>query len=116
MFEEKRRFKRVASNVRVGFSKRQVDKETEEYFQGVAEDCGLSGMFLATEHLMPKGSVVSLNFQFDDGSGEKISIQAQAVVRWTQRFRKPKGMGLEFFEFNGLEDRNFEDCLKLLLK
>jgi len=116
MFEEKRKFKRVASNVRVGFNKQRVDKETEEYFQGVAKDCGLSGMFLATEHLMPKGSVVSLRFQFVDQEGEEVAIQAQAVVRWTQRFRKPKGMGLEFFEFTGLKDRNFEDCLEQLLK
>ena len=116
MFEEQRKFKRVASNVRVGFSKQQVDKGTEEYFQGIAEDCGLSGMFLTTEHLMPKGSLVSLDFQFIDKEGEKVTIQAQAVVRWTQRFRKPKGMGLEFFEFNGLEDRDFEQCLEQLLK
>ncbi len=116
MFEEKRKFKRVASNVRIRFSKQQVDKETEEYFQGVAKDCGLSGIFLATEHLMPKGSIVSLDFEFFDGTGEKVSIQAHAVVRWIQRFRKPKGMGLEFYEFNGLKDRNFEDCLKHLLK
>lgn len=116
MFEEKRKFKRIASNVHIGFSKRQVDKETEEYFQGVAEDCGLSGMFLATDHLMPKGSIISINFQFVDGKGEKVTIQAQAVVRWVQRFLGPKGMGLEFFEFNGLGDRNFEECLEQLLQ
>lgn len=116
MFEEKRKFKRIASNVHIGFSKQQVDKETEEYFQGVAEDCGLSGMFLATEHLMPKGSIVTLNFHFRDSDGEQVAIQAQAVVRWTQRFRKPRGMGLEFFEFNGLGDRDFEQCLEQLLQ
>lgn len=116
MFEEKREFKRIASNVRVGFRKQQADRETEDYFQGVAEDCGLSGMFLTTAHLMPKGSIVSLSFQFADEDGEAVTIQAQAVVRWTQRFRKPKGMGLEFFEFSGLGDRNFEECLQQLLQ
>ncbi|MCK5069437.1 MAG: PilZ domain-containing protein [Desulfocapsa sp.] len=116
MLDEKRKFKRIASNVRVGFSKQRIDKDSEEYFQGVAEDCGLSGMFLTTDHLMPKGSVISLNFQFKDEVGETIQIQAQAVVRWTQRFRRPKGMGLEFFEFQGLKNRSFEECLKLLLK
>ena len=116
MFEEKRKFKRIASNVRVGFRKEHADKETEDYFQGIAADCGLSGMFLTTEHLMPKGSIVSLSFQFTDTEGETVAIQAQAVVRWTQRFRKPKGMGLEFFEFTGLGDRNFEDCLQQLLR
>ena len=68
MFEEKRKFKRIASNVRVGFRKQDTDKETEDYFQGIAEDCGLSGMFLTTEHLMPKGSIVTLNFQFTDNN------------------------------------------------
>lgn len=116
MFEEKRKFKRVASNVHVGFCKQQVDKDTEIYFQGIARDCGLSGMFLTTEHLIPKGSVVSLDFQFTDEKGDSVTIRAQAVVRWTQRFRTPKGMGLEFFEFNGLGDRNFEECLRQLLQ
>lgn len=116
MFEEKRRFKRISSNVQVRFYRKQLDRETEEYFQGIAEDCGLSGMFMATEHLMATGSIASLSFQFIDGEGLTVTIQAQAVVRWTQRFRKPKGMGLEFFEFNGLGDRNFEDCLKQLFR
>ena len=116
MSEEKREFKRIARNVRVGFRKQQADRETEDYFQGIAEDCGLSGMFLTTEHLMSKGSIVSLSFQFTDSEGETVTIQAQAVVRWTQRFRKPKGMGLEFFEFSGLGDRNFEECLQQLLE
>ncbi len=116
MFEEKRKFKRVATNVRVRFNKQQVDKETQEYFQGIAEDCGLSGMFLTTEHLMPKGSVISLKFKYVDQAGKEITIEAQAIVRWTQRFRKPRGMGLEFFEFTGLQGLNFEECLEQLLR
>lgn len=95
MFEEKRKFKRIASEVLVRFSEQEVDKGTQQYLQGVAKDCGLSGMFLATNHLMSKGSVVSLNFLFLDNEQE-VNIQAKAIVRWIQRFRKPKGMGLEF--------------------
>lgn len=114
MFEEKRKFKRIASDVLVRFHEQTVDKGTQQYLHGVAKDCGLSGMFLATEHLLSKGSVVSLNFLFFDKEQE-VNIQAKAIVRWTQRFRKPKGMGLEFFEFKGLEGRNFEQCLEQLL-
>ncbi len=115
MFDEKREFKRVATDVLVRFSEQDVDKLTQEYLQGVAKDCGLSGMFLATDHLLSKGSVVTLNFFFFD-EGEEVNIQAKAIVRWTQRFRRPKGMGLEFFEFKGLKGRDFEQCLAQLLQ
>ncbi len=114
--EEKRKYKRIASDVSVEFSKRAVARETAEYFQGVASDCSFGGMFLATDHLVSKGSVVFLDFQFVDEEGETVMIQAQAIVRWTRRFRKPKGMGLEFFEFTGLGKRDFQQCLKLLLE
>ncbi len=115
MFEEKRKFRRVASDVRVQFSRQAVAKETGDYFRGIAKDCSLGGMFLATPHVVPKGSVVLLSFQYVDEEGETVTIEAQAIVRWTRRFLKPKGMGLEFFEFHGLGDRDLEQCLDQLL-
>ena len=110
---EKRKFQRIATNVHVRFREKEVDDSGQQYFQGVAKDCGLGGFFLATDHIFSKGSIVSLIFRFvlDD---EQVEIKAHAVVRWTRRLFKPKGMGLEFFEFEGVHGRDFQRCMDRL--
>ncbi|MEN8188424.1 MAG: PilZ domain-containing protein [Thermodesulfobacteriota bacterium] len=116
MFEDKRKFKRVATNVLVRFNEQKVeDKETRQYLQGVADNCSLGGMFLSTDCLMPKGTVLNLSFMCID-DGNEVHIEAKAIVRWVQRIRKPKGLGLEFFEFSGLGERDFSECLEKLFK
>ena len=64
---------------------------------------------------MDKGSVISLDFLFLE-EGKEVNIQAKAIVRWTQRFRKPKGMGVEFYDFTGLAGVDFEKYLEKLLQ
>ena len=98
----KRKFKRSATNVLVKFKKEDgIDSKTKQYLHGVAKDSAMGGIFIATDNLMDKGSVIALDFLFLE-EGKEVNIQAKAIVRWTQRFRKPKGMGVEFYEFTGL--------------
>ena len=115
MSEEKRKFKRTAVNVSVQFAEEKVDKTTKSYLEGIASNCGLGGMFLATNHLFRKGSIVNLNFFFRDGDKD-VHIEARAIVRRVQRFRRPKGMGLEFFEFTGLGKKSIEEYLSKIIK
>lgn len=113
--ENKRKFERSATNVLVRFRKEEnVDKKTQNYLNGVAKDYGRGGIFLATDKPMDKGSIISIDFLFQD-EGKEVNIKAKAVVRWIQRFRKPKGMGVEFYDFTGLEGVDFEKYLELLL-
>lgn len=114
MGKERRKFQRVATNVHVKFREKEVDDSAQEYFEGVAEDSSLGGIFLATNHLFSPGSIVSLIFKFILDN-EEVEIRAKAIVRWTRRIFQPRGMGLEFFEFEGLAGKDFERCLDKLL-
>ena len=107
MDDDRRQYRRVAAGVRVGFQREDMDANASEYLQGVAENCGLGGMFLATSHLFPKGSVVVLAIEREG----QPAVEARAVVRWVNRWSRPHGMGLEFIEFEGLGERNIEDWL-----
>lgn len=117
MFDQnKRKFKRSATNVHVKFKKEEgLDKKTQQYLNGVAENCGIGGMFIATDTLLEKGSVITLDLVFLD-EGAEINVQAKAVVRWIQRFRKPKGMGVEFYDFSGLEGIDFQPYIERLVQ
>jgi c-di-GMP-binding flagellar brake protein YcgR len=115
MSEEKRKFKRATTDIAVQFNEEKVDKATKTYLQGVASNCGLGGMFLVTRHLFSKGSIVNLKFFFKDGD-EEVYIEARAIVRRVQRFRSPRGMGLEFFEFSGFGEKNLEQYISRILK
>ncbi len=116
--EDRRRYPRVAAGVRVTFGGEPLDRREREYLEGVAADLSLGGMFLATGHLLSPGSLVWLEFQPRPRAGEvdeAQGIRAKAVVRWTRRWRKPRGMGLEFVEFEGLGQRELADVMGRLL-
>ena len=115
MGKERRKFNRVATNVHVQFREQEVDDSTQEYFEGVAQDSSLGGIFLATNHLFSPGSIVSLIFKFLLDN-EEVEIEAKAIVRWTRRIFQPRGMGLEFFEFEGLGGRDFHRCIEQLVE
>lgn len=103
----KRKYPRVSTNVNVKLWGELVDKFTRDYLEGVAENCNLGGMFFATDHLLPKGSVVTLEFKISDMLNQEKTITASAIVRWVKRWRKPQGMGLEFLEFKGIDGESF---------
>ncbi len=116
MFDNKRKFKRSASNVLVKYRKvEDLDRSTKQYLHGIAKDYGMGGIFLATDNPMDKGTVISLDFLFLD-KGTEVTVQAKAIVRWTQRFRKPKGMGVKFYDFTGLDGIDIEKYLEKLVQ
>lgn len=116
MFDNKRKFKRSATDVLVKYRKEEdIDKNTKDYLHGIAKDYGMGGIFLATDNPMEKGSVISLDFLLLD-EGKEINVQAKAIVRWTQKFRKPKGMGVQFYDFSGLEGLDIEQCFEKLFQ
>jgi Tfp pilus assembly protein PilZ len=116
MFDNKREFKRSATDVLVKYRKvEDVDKSTKHYLEGIAENYGMGGVFLATDKPMQKGSVISLDFLLLD-EGKEVTIQAKAIVRWIQRFRNPKGMGVEFYDFSGLDGVDVEHCFEKLFQ
>ena len=104
---DNRHYPRVGSDVSVEFHMADISGETKKYLSGIAENVSIGGMFLSTPKRFRKGSVILIDFSFD---GE-APFSASAIVRWTRRFKKPTGVGLEFIEFNGLGDRDFKTLM-----
>ena len=108
----RREYPRAAADVRVSYVEESVTSGTREYLQGLAEDIGIGGMFIATDHPLRKGSVASLEFQ--TGPDSK-SVRARAIVRWVRRIGRPKGMGIEFIEVDGLGERELDEWIARLI-
>lgn len=117
--EDKRRYRRMAAGTRVVYGGGPLDRRERDYLEGVADNVSLGGMFIATDHPMPEGSIVWLEFQprarAGEAAGDELPIRARAVVRWRSRWRKPRGMGIEFVEFEGLGERELSEIIERLL-
>ncbi|MGR3179678.1 MAG: PilZ domain-containing protein [Candidatus Anammoxibacter sp.] len=116
MSNDKRQYHRISTDISVKFSMEDVDSESKERLTGLAEDCGKGGMFLSTDNLLPNGSVINIEFRPKTDSENKLFIQTQAVVCWVQSKKKPKGMGIKFTEFEGVENSNFAEWIENLFK
>lgn len=101
--QEKRRFARIASDTSVFYRGYRVDRPTRAYLEGIARNVSLGGLFLLTERPPPKGVVLELSFGRPDSEHDNQPIHAKAIVRWRRKWRKPRGVGIEFIEIEGVE-------------
>ena len=111
---DQRSYRRVAAGVRVVCSSTPIDRQAREYLEGIAENLSVGGLFLATPDPLPAGSVVALQFFIDGDEAEPV--RARAVVRWSRRWRRPRGMGLQFVDFEGLGERRVESWVEAVLE
>jgi hypothetical protein len=100
----------------VRFVPESVAPNVGEYLDGLAADIGLGGMFVATDEPPAPGSVVALEIDLGDHLGEHSLVRARAVVRWTRQQTEPKGMGVEFIEFDGLRDLTLGEFMSKVLE
>ena len=110
--KEQRKYPRVTTDIRVKWSGGAVDKFTREYVENVAANLSLGGMFIATNRPLPKGCVVIV--QFSTAAGEP-PVLVKAIVRWRRRWLSPRGMGLAFYEFEGLAGRDRDALMSKIL-
>jgi c-di-GMP-binding flagellar brake protein YcgR len=115
MASNRRKFRRVAAGVRVLYSGSAVDRHTREYLEGIARDLSIGGLFLETRSPMPKGTIVDLDVWVESDS-EENPVHARAIVRWVRRFFRPRGMGLEFIDIEGLGARQLEAWVRRVLE
>lgn len=111
-----RRYPRAASGVELRFAGRDIRESTLEYLDGVARNVSLGGMFIATDHPLAKGKLVKIEFTINHPEGESEVVTAKGIVRWRKRLLSPKGMGVEFIEFEGLGHRRLQDWLDDILE
>jgi uncharacterized protein (TIGR02266 family) len=98
---EDRRFRRLATGVRVRFRGTALRRSDREYLEGVAENVSLGGMFIATPRPPREGSLVTLEFDRPSAGGTR-PVRAKALVCWRRRWRQTRGMGVRFLEFENL--------------
>lgn len=107
MNEEQRQHNRISTNVSVEFFQDAVNGDTQRYLQGIAENCGLGGMFIATDRPFLVGSVIWLVFHKEGDPTMSDPIYVHAIVRWVQTAVQPYGMGVKFVEIKGIESLEF---------
>ena len=110
MPDERRKYPRVAARIKIKWSGDPADKLTREYVDSVVRDVSLGGMFLVTNRPLPKGSLVTLRF-----SGNP-PVRVKAIVRWNRRWLPPRGMGVAFYEFEGLAGQDRQVWLSGVLE
>ena len=87
-------------------TERRIQREFElefnyetHFFAGLSLDISSGGLFIATYHLFPKGTALSLSFQLPDG----VRLSVRGEVRWvrcaSEGHERP-GMGVAFEELS----------------
>lgn len=88
-----------------------TSKRGREYYEVLIENVSHEGMFVEIGHPFPKGSLVVIQFQSKIDKDEK-PVTAKGLVRWTRKWRRPHGMGIDFIEFEGLADTPAEEWFR----
>lgn len=112
---EQRQHRRAETNVLVQFCEDSGDNSAQQYQKGIVGNCSAGGMYIATEHPAPRGSLIRLKFSLDSENKAPLPIQARASVRWVRHVAHPRGMGVEFLEFEGIDAQDFREWITNLL-
>jgi len=108
-----RRFTRIMTHLPLTFFRDAGDRAIRYDQKGIIENCGVGGMFIATEHLFSQGSVFTIELELPvEQAATAIRIQARAIVRWVQRVIGHAGMGVELIVFNGSGKYLFTNWLR----
>ena len=91
-----------------------VDKPMRDYYERVARNVSLGGLFVEADPPPPVGTLVRLELRLDPKDPDAEAVLATALVRWRQRWSQPRGMGLEFIDFEGLGETDLAKWLGAL--
>jgi len=111
---DQRVFPRVKAGTSVTFAALPVDRKSRRYLETVAGNVSLGGMFLASRYTFRPGTLLQLEFSIPD-SDQGEPVRARAIVRWRRWWRQPRGMGVQFVEFEGLGRQQLTEWLGRLL-
>ena len=113
--EDRRRYPRLKSGVRVLYQGLPASRIEQEYLSGLSGDLSLGGMFLSTDTPFPPGTLLVLAFRTPEMSPEETPVCARALVKWRRRLGSQKGMGISFVEFEGVDRQRLKDWLDNVL-
>ncbi len=111
----------VAPDTRLVRRHRRVGLRTEVHLEsasnlyaGLTNNISEGGLFVASDQLLPRGSVLDLEFSLPDGGPP---VRTTGVVRWLREdldsIEEPPGMGVQFVELSEATRTRLERWVKL---
>src|SRR5512143_2023283 len=111
---EQRRRARGAVGTRETESGGPLDPISRDCLESLTGNVSAGGMYLAAKRTFPPGTLLHLSFVAVGGAEDDSPVRATAIVRWRRRLFAPRGMGIEFVDFEGLGKRRLEEWLATL--
>ncbi|MFZ4735401.1 MAG: TIGR02266 family protein [Bradymonadia bacterium] len=89
-------------NPRISFEVEVTLESDHNFFTGFSQNISEGGVFVATPHVLPMGTVVEFTFRLAPFP-EQVSVRGE--VRWTRESNDdtsdaPSGMGLQFVDLH----------------
>ncbi len=110
--ENRRRYSRISPDDNFSVMVQHTNNGDREYYEGIIEDISYDGMFIEIDHHpFPKGCMVGIQFKTKIEKDER-PVTAKVMIRWTRKWKRPHGMGIDFIEFDGLGSTPFEEWFK----
>jgi PilZ domain len=109
--ENRSDYRTVAQGAEVYYRCERPTPYERSYLIGLAENLSLGGLFVSVRQPPLPGTVVRLRLYGADDRDHTTPLCATALVRWRRLWGKPRGMGLQFLEFEGLGERRLDTWL-----
>jgi c-di-GMP-binding flagellar brake protein YcgR len=112
---EKREYHRIVLNAFMRFYVESSSQLHSRYRQGIIKNYSRGGLFISTRHLLPKGSLVTMEIPVENAQGQIVVVQIRGVVRRFNDLPGQEGLGIEFFELKDTEHYNLQEWIANLL-
>ena len=84
------------------------------FYTGFTQDISEGGIFVATHNVIPRGSIIELEFSIPDG-GDPIKVSGE--VRWSIEYNEMSdgspGLGLKFVDMSASDRTRIEKFVKV---
>ncbi len=115
MAGEKRNYHRIVVNAFVRFYAESSGQIRSRYRQGVIRNYSRGGLFISTRHLLPKGSLVTMEIPVENELGQMALVQIRGVIRRLGDLPGQESLGIEFFELKDSENKSLQEWMANLL-
>jgi PilZ domain len=114
--DQRQNYRAIIPGAAVFYRVENVPVAEVTYRLGMAENVSLGGVFIGSRHPLRPGTAVRLQLFSPADPDHAPAVHARGVVRWRQLWREPRGMGIQFLEFEGLGARALESWLATIMQ
>ncbi len=109
--DQRSAYRNLAHGAQVFFRCERSNQSEQRYLKGIADDMSLGGIFVNVRYPPPPGTFLSLHIYRGADQALTSPLYAKAVVRWRRQWGKPRGMGVQFLELEGLGNQRLDHWL-----